>query len=239
MPEEGINLLRHQDILSFEEVYEVVKTGVKMGIEKVRITGGEPLVRKGIVNLVSMLARIDGIRDLSMTTNGILLVSFANSLVDAGLSRVNISLDTLDPEKYRDITHGGNLQHVLRGIKAAKNAGLNPIKLNCVVRDSSNEKDAMEVRKFGMRNGLQVRFIRQMNLEKGDFSVVEGGDGGNCHKCNRLRLTANGMIKPCLFSNVEFSVREFGAEKAIKMALSNKPLEGTQNLSGMFYNIGG
>jgi GTP 3',8-cyclase len=239
MPAEGIQLMNHRDILSFEEITEVVRVAVSLGIDKFRITGGEPLVRKDIVTLVSQMASIEGVKDLSMTTNGIFLEELAQPLKDAGLRRVNISLDTLDPVKFSEITCGGDLNNVLKGIKAAKEAGLEPVKINCVVYKSSNETDALEVKEFGRMNDLQVRFIQQMNLETGEFSVVEGGNGGNCSICNRLRLTANGMVKPCLFDEQEFSVRELGAEKALLEALNCKPLNGCHNRKGSFYNIGG
>ncbi|MDP2335428.1 MAG: radical SAM protein [Bacteroidota bacterium] len=239
MPEEGIHLMNHMDILSFEEITDLVTVAVSYGIDKFRITGGEPLVRKDIVTLVSQLASIKGVNDLSMTTNGIFLEELAQPLKDAGLRRVNISLDTIDPVKFSKITRGGDVNQVLRGIKAASNAGLEPVKINCVVFKSSNEEDAREVKEFGRMNNLQVRFIRQMNLESGEFSVVEGGNGGNCSQCNRLRLTANGMVKPCLFDEQEFSVRELGAEKALLSALNCKPLNGCFNRKGSFYNIGG
>jgi len=239
MPCEGVQLLRHDDILSLEEITDVINAGVKMGIEHVRLTGGEPLVRKGIVNLVQMISGIDGINDLSLTTNGQLLEKFAFELADAGLKRVNVSLDAMDPDEYRLMTRGGEIEPVLRGIDAARKAGLLPIKINCVISDSAQERNAAEVAAYCEEQGLQIRYIHQMNLEKGEFSVVEGGDGGNCASCNRLRLTANGMIKPCLFNDKEFSVREFGAEEAIRLALGNKPACGTNNMTGKFYNIGG
>jgi len=239
MPEDGIHLMNQKDILSFEEITEVVRVAVSLGIDKFRITGGEPLVRKDIVTLVSLMASVQGVKDLSMTTNGIFLEELAQPLKDAGLRRVNISLDTLDPVKFSEITCGGDLNNVLKGIKAAKEAGLEPVKINCVVYKSSNETDALEVKEFGRMNGIQVRFIQQMNLETGEFSIVDGGNGGNCSICNRLRLTANGMVKPCLFDEQEFSVRELGAEKALLEALNCKPLNGCHNRKGSFYNIGG
>ncbi len=239
MPESGIKLLPHKMILTFDEIVEVVKTGIKLGINKVRLTGGEPLVRKGIVELVSMIWNVEGVKDLSMTTNATFLADFAEDLKNAGLQRVNISLDTLNPETYRLTTRGGNIKYVFEGIEAAKKAGLSPIKINCVVMNSSQEKDAKEVSRFCEENDLKVRFIHQMNLSTGEFSIVEGGDGGNCVKCNRLRLTANGKIKPCLFNDLEFDVRELGIEEAYNQAVLNKPKSGTYNKSGEFYNIGG
>ncbi|HLO59696.1 MAG TPA: radical SAM protein [Bacteroidales bacterium] len=239
MPEDGIQLMNHEDILSFEEIRNVVEVAVSMGIDKIRITGGEPLVRKGIVDLVAMLASVKGINDLAMTTNGVLLDKFAGPLKMAGLQRVNISLDTTDPERYSYITRGGEIADVYRGIDKALEAGLTPVKINCVTGLSSTEEDAHLVKEFAHKKGLEVRFIRQMDLKSGEFSIVEGGEGGNCSVCNRLRLTANGRIKPCLFSENEYSVRELGAEKAFSEALNAKPLKGCFNRKGAFYNIGG
>jgi cyclic pyranopterin phosphate synthase len=239
MPAEGITLMPHSDILSFEEIMEVVDAAVTLGVDKVRITGGEPLVRKGIVNLIKMIASKPGIQDLGMTSNGQLLEQFALPLKEAGLHRINISLDTLNPEKYRQITRGGEIEKVLKGIEAAVNAGLTPVKINCVIVKSSAEPDAVEVAEFAKKLGLPVRFIRQMDLEKGEFYIVDGGSGGDCSTCNRLRLTANGMIKPCLFNDMEYNVREHGAHKALQLALGNKPSCGTINKHGEFYNIGG
>ena len=200
MPEKGIKFLSAQDTLSFEEIYDFVKVAVGSGIHKVRLTGGEPLVRKGIVQLVEMLASIPDIKDLGMTTNGILLNRYARDLAKAGLDRVNISLDSLDAGNFQYITRVGKLENVLDGIKAARDAGLNPVKINCVVKDRGLDQDAKEVKEFGEKNGIQVRFIKEMDLESGVFSVVKGGDGGKCHICNRLRLTSDGYLKPCLFS---------------------------------------
>ncbi|MBC34499.1 MAG: radical SAM protein [Bacteroidetes bacterium] len=239
MPEDGITMLKHEDILSFDEIVDVIKTGVDYGINKVRITGGEPLVRKGIVDLIGMIWNIDGIKDLSMTTNAILLDKFAQPLAEAGLQRVNISLDTVDPKKFNEISRGGDIQKVFSGIEAAKKAGLDPIKINCVVWKSSEEEEAKKVGEYCEKNELNVRYIHQMNLSTGEFSVVEGGDGGNCGQCNRLRLTANGNIKPCLFSDLSYNVRTLGIEEAYKQAVGNKPKSGSYNQSGDFYNIGG
>lgn len=231
--------MRHQDILTFEEISDAVKVAVSLGVDKFRITGGEPLVRKDIVALIAQISAVEGVKDLSLTTNGILLEELAQPLKDAGLHRVNISLDTLNAEKFKEITRGGDLNRVLKGIKAAQLAGLDPVKINCVVMESSLEEDAQAVKEFGRKNNLHVRFIHQMNLETGEFSIVEGGNGGNCHQCNRLRLTANGMVMPCLFDEQQFSVRELGAEKALLSALDCKPLNGCFNRKGSFYNIGG
>lgn len=239
MPEDGIKILKHSEILSFDEIVDVVKTGVKYGINKVRVTGGEPLVRNGIVDLIRMIWNTDGVKDLAMTTNAILLTKYADDLKKAGLQRVNISMDTINPEKFNQVSRGGDIAAVFAGIEAAKRAELSPIKINCVLWDASEDKDAEEVANYCKQNNLQVRFIHQMNLSTGEFSVVQGGDGGNCSKCNRLRITAVGDIKPCLFNDLSYNVRMLGVEEAFSQAIGNKPKAGTYNKSGDFYNIGG
>jgi cyclic pyranopterin phosphate synthase len=239
MPEEGVKLISHSDILTYDEIVAFTRVAVAAGVNKVRITGGEPLVRKGVTELIRMLSEISGITDLSMSTNGILLADYARSLADSGLMRVNISLDTLDPLKYRYVTRGGDLQAVLNGIAAAQEAGLRPVKINCVIKSTPDEEDAREVAGYCMREGLEVRFIRQMDLSSGTFSVVHGGSGGDCARCNRLRLTPEGMVRPCLFSDKGFSIRELGAEEALRRALDEKPEKGTANHVNGFYNIGG
>jgi len=210
------------DILSYEEIAQVVRVASEMGINKVRLTGGEPLVRRELPLLVALLAAIPGIRDLSMTTNGILLAGQAHALARAGLQRVNVSLDTVDPASFRRLT-GGELRAVLDGIAAAQAAGLRPVKLNCVVARSTDEPDARGVARFARENGLEVRFIRRMDLRAGTFSVVAGGSGGDCPRCNRLRLSCTGLVRPCLFSDLGFSVREFGARGALERAVRAKP----------------
>lgn len=239
MPEEGVCLLSHSEILSYEEIQQVVTVAVPLGVDKIRLTGGEPLVRKDIVDLVAMIAAVPAVKDLGMTTNGILLERFAGGLARAGLHRVNVSLDTVDPKRFEEITRGGDVKRVFRGIEAAAKAGIHPIKVNCVVGSSALEADAIGVRDYCERNGLQVRFIHQMNLEAGQFGIVEGGSGGHCSSCNRLRLTSNGKMKPCLFSDLEYDIRSLGISKAMELALEAKPEKGTRSVYGCFYNVGG
>lgn len=239
MPEGGVQLLKKEEILSLEEIAEVVNVGAKLGIKKIRLTGGEPLVRKGIVSLVEIINRIEGIEEITMTTNGALLSKFAEPFKKAGLSRINISLDSVVPDQYERITRGGNLKKVFEGIRAAKKAGLTPIKINVVkLNDEANQQIDL-IKKFAADEGLQVRFITQMDLRTGEFTQVEGGDGGNCAICNRLRLLADGTIKPCLFSNKGYNIKELGIEEAFRKALSAKPKKGAINKVGSFYNIGG
>jgi cyclic pyranopterin phosphate synthase len=239
MPQEGIKLLKHSDILSFEEIVEVTKTAVAMGITKVRLTGGEPLVRHGILNLVQAIGMIKGIEDFAMTTNGILLAQYAQALADAGLKRVNISLDTIDADRYRQLTRCGDIEHVFTGIEAAQKAGLSPVKLNCVVGQFSRESDAQAVKEFGKSNDLEVRIIRQMFFETGCFSVVQGGTGGDCARCNRLRLSSNGRIRPCLFSDISFNTRLLGPRQAIQQAVAEKPKAGGPCTHNLMHQIGG
>ena len=234
MPEEGIQLLKHADILTFDEITNFTRIAVNNGVTKVRLTGGEPLVRKGITALVRMISDIPGIADLSMTTNGVLLGEYARELKSSGLHRVNISLDTINPEKFRVITRNGNLEDVLRGIEAALSAGLLPVKINCVIKESKEEDEARGVMQFCKDNNLEIRYIRQMDLVNGHFSTVVGGTGGDCSICNRLRLTANGKLKPCLFNNIEFDIRELGFEKAIKMAVDLKRNVVQKTIQGHF-----
>lgn len=239
MSEEGVPLMSHHDVLSFDEIVEFTRLAVSKGIDKVRITGGEPLVRKGIVTLVKMLSDINGIKDLAMTTNGSLLPRFAEDLKKAGLHRVNISLDSMNSERFHEITRRGKLEDVLKGIDAAEKAGLMPIKINCVIKENSQEEDAQTVKAFAEKRGFDVRFIHQMSLDDGSFSVVEGGEGGHCGICNRLRLSADGKLFPCLFSDIGYSIRELGGEEALNLALKNKPKSGTTSVGHEFYNIGG
>ncbi len=239
MPAEGVSLLKHSEILTFDEIVEFTRTAVGMGVKKVRITGGEPLVRKGIVDLVKLIAGIDGISDFSMTTNGILLKQYAEPLFKAGIKRINISMDTLDEAEFFAISRGGNLRDVIDGILLAKAIGFKPIKLNCVVNKSSQEPNAITVKRFAVANALEVRFIPLMDLDNGIHGVVEGGDGGNCASCNRIRLTPNGIVKPCLFNDIGFSVRELGPKLALERAIDAKPRCGSVSTLGEFYNVGG
>lgn len=239
MPPGGVFSLNHSDILSFEEIFRFTEVAVRFGIDKVRITGGEPLVRKNIVTLVKMISGISGIKDFSLTTNGTMLQEYAQKLKDAGLNRVNISLDTIDPVKYYEITRGGNLQNVLDGIDAAAGAGLFPVKINCVVNKSSEEEHSKAVREFCNAKNLTVRFIQQMSLKDGTFSVVEGGTGGNCGVCNKLRLSSNGDLSPCLFNDTKFNIRKYSFEEVIRMAVGAKPERGTYSINNAFNKIGG
>lgn len=244
MPQEGIKLLDHSQIITFDQIREFTQAAIACGINKIRLTGGEPLVRKDIVKLVKMISSLNGVIDLSMTTNGTLLSKFSKDLKDAGLMRVNISLDTTDPSEYREITRGGEISEVIEGIKSAIESNLSPVKINCVVKESRQEANAIKVAKLGEKLGCIVRFIPQMNLETGHFGIVDGGTGGNCKLCNRIRLTSNGRVHPCLFSDSYIEISKYGNSiegyiKAIKETILIKPSKGENNHTDKFYNIGG
>jgi cyclic pyranopterin phosphate synthase len=171
MPEDGIKLLKHSDMMTFGEIVELTETAVAMGITKVKLTGGEPLVRKGIINLVESIAVVEGIEDFGMTTNGTLLAQYAHDLAQAGLKRINISLDTINSKRYKELTRCGCLDDVFKGLDAAQKACFDPIKLNCVVGQFSNASDEQEVKEFDKSKGMEVRIIRQMCFETGYFSI--------------------------------------------------------------------
>ena len=232
-------LREHGAPLRYEEITRIVRVAAIVGLKQVRLTGGEPLVRRGIVDLVRQIAATPGIEDVSMTTNGTLLGAFASDLHASGLRRVNISLDTLDPLRYAAITRGGSVHEVLAGIAAAQRAGLNPIKINCVVGPDGPGQDADAVAAYAQREGLEIRFIQQMNLACGCFSVVQGGSGGDCARCNRLRLTSDGQIRPCLFSDLSFSVRQLGVAEALARAVAEKPSSGSTCNNRSMHSIGG
>ena len=239
MPRNKTPFIQRHKILSYEEIANFVSTAVGLRFQKVRLTGGEPLMRKGIVSLVEMLAKIEGIEDLSMTTNGTLLSHYAKDLRAAGLHRINISIDTLSPQRYAKITNGGDLKDLLLGIEAAEGAGLIPIKLNCVIENSSEEPDAVAVANFAHERGYHVRFIRRMDIAAGRFCVVQGGSGGDCAHCNRLRLSSDGLLRPCLFSDISIHLREHTPEEAIRKAIHAKPERGSQSKQNLMYAIGG
>jgi cyclic pyranopterin phosphate synthase len=236
---DGVKLLPRDEILSFEEIVQVVEQAARMGVNKVRLTGGEPLVRRDLYSLVAAISRIEGIADLAMSTNGVLLAQNASDLARSGLMRVNVSLDTVDPERYRYLTRGGEVNRVLEGIEAARSAGLEPVKLNCVTGGPCGDADRLSVEQYAREQGLQLRMIPHMDFASGEFSVVQGGSGGDCRRCNRLRLSSDGRIRPCLFSDLSYSVRELGADQALRLAVAHKPEAGRSCTHDWMHGIGG
>ena len=276
MPSEGIKPVEHKEILSYEEIVRILKIAVNIGVKKIRITGGEPLMRRDVAHLIALIKNIAGIKDLSLTTNGVLLEQYAEELTKAGLSRVNVSLDSFKPDRYREITRGGDIDVVLNGLKAAEKAGLVPIKINMVPIRGLNDDEIGEFAKITLKAPYQVRFIEFMPFGIKDIkwpekyisvdeikSIVEGlgpltpvkirksgparyfrFDGAIgvigfisplsnhfCGECNRLRLTADGKLRPCLFSETEIDLKpalRSGApddeiERLIKLSIEVKP----------------
>lgn len=274
MPEDGLKLLRHEEILSYEEIMRFLKVCVQAGISKVRLTGGEPLVRKELDYLIGEMAKLRPSLDISLTTNGLLLPQQAEQLAAAGLKRVNISIDALDPETYRHITRVGTLFHALAGVEAAFEAGLEPVKINVVVLKHLNEELEGFV-ELARRLPVHIRFIEYMSpcgvfdesfyvsaedikqglAEFGRLEAAEAPLGAGparyfrlqgakgligfispisshfCPNCNRLRLTADGKMKTCLFSSDEDDIRGLlrsGSEdgrvlETIRASLDRKP----------------
>jgi len=298
MPACGVSLMSHDDILTYEEIYTVVRAAAELGIDKVRLTGGEPLVRLGLPGLVRMLARIGSINDISLTTNGLLLGRYAAELKQAGLGRVNVSLDTLKPEKFRLITRGSNgLGEVLAGIEAARLAGLNPVKINVVVMAGINDDELVDFAAKTISEGWHIRFIELMlpvGVSMAAAQVVPAGEmrerlgvlgelepclpgAGNgparyfrfpgavgtlgfitpvsehfCFGCNRLRLTSDGRLRPCLLAEDEVDLKpslrrgvsSAELKRLIETAVSRKPLrhhldEGRMPKDRPFSQVGG
>ena len=229
------------DVLSYEQIVSVAKEASKMGIRKIRLTGGEPLVRKDIEQLVSKLAAIEGIDEVCMTTNGSLLADMAIKLKDSGLSRVNISIDSLDADRYHQLTGGGDLQQVLAGIGAAKKAELTPIKINMVILDDTTEEKIEKMQTFCDRQGLQLQKIMQFSLyDRTDLSRrFKTQRPPKCSTCNRLRLTADGHLKPCLFSDNEVKVDFDNIADSILRAVAKKPENGSSCRNRLMNQIGG
>ncbi|MBO9606590.1 MAG: GTP 3',8-cyclase MoaA [Paenibacillaceae bacterium] len=275
MPEEGMTFEPDEKLLRFEEIAEVVRVLAGLGVRKLRLTGGEPMVRRDLEKLVAMLAAIPGIEDIALTTNGIFLAPKAEQLRAAGLTRVNISLDSLHADRFRLITRGGDIRKVLDSIAAAERVGLDPIKINVVLMKGMNDDEIADFLRLTLERKLHVRFIEYMPIGHDDegwkarylplstvlercaelgwdaqpaeavygngparnyriagapgaFGLIHPVSDHFCETCNRLRLTADGNIKPCLYWSDEFNVRRYiGDDRAVEemffRALDIKP----------------
>lgn len=254
-PEERFEFIPHEEILRYEEIVEIIEEAVNLGVTKVRITGGEPLARKGVVDFIKKLREIKKLEDISLTTNGFFLSEYAEKLKDAGLNRVNISLDSLQELKYKRITRGGSLEKVLKGIESALKARLLPIKINTVLIRGINDDEVEDFVGLTLGRPLNIRFIefmpsgeelkdnyrdrfisvleikeslaekysfRSVDINSGDgpakYYQIKGGQGTIgfitalsqhfCKTCNRIRLTSEGKLRPCLFSNKEVDIKQ-------------------------------
>ena len=245
--------MKHNDILSYEELLRVVRVGVSMGIKKVRLTGGEPFVRKGLSDFIGCLGKIPGIEDISVTTNGTLIADKIETLKKAGLTRINISLDSLKPKRFKEITQRDEFHRVDATIKTALAAGLAPVKLNTVLLDGVNGDELEDFARLTLEHPIHVRFIeympigegrkaskgellapaiikrlealgpltalarhnhdgpaRRFKLEgaKGEIGLINPMSNHFCATCNRLRLSADGNLRPCLLSDTKVSLKE-------------------------------
>lgn len=266
MPDHGVPKRAHSEICSLEELCDMAAAAVSLGVRKVRITGGEPLVRRGVVSLCRMLRALPGLEELCLTTNGVRLPELAAPLREAGVDRLNISLDTLRPERYRSITRIGELSSVLRGLDAAEAAGFSHTKLNCVLMGGVNDDEIEDFVRLTQAHPLSVRFIELMPMgacakwEKARFlpagAVLDrvpelepaGTDGVSrlyripgaagtvgliepmshafCAECSRIRITADGKLKPCLHADTEIALRGLHGEAlldAIRQGIARKP----------------
>jgi len=254
MPQAPFVYRKRGEIISYEQIESVATVAARMGIRKVRLTGGEPLVRKDIERLVGKLAAINGIDEVCMTTNGSLLADKARQLKRSGLARVNISIDSLDPTRYSRITRGGQaegldrikpsfggLQQVLAGVDAAIKAALTPIKINMVILDDTTQQDIEAMKAFCQQRGLQLQKIMQFSLyDRADLSTRFATERPpKCSRCNRLRLTADGFLKPCLFSDNEIKVDFGDIAGSILQAVAKKPKDGSSCRSRSMSQIGG
>ena len=244
MPEVPFVYKSHSEILSYEQIEWLIKVAAKMGITKVRLTGGEPLVRKNVEELVAKLAAIDGIDELCMTTNGSLLAEMAVKLKRSGLGRVNISIDSLDADRYQKITRGGDLHQALAGVDAAIKAELTPIKINMVILNDTTEEDVEKMKTFCEQRGVRLQKIMQFSLyDRADLSPPAADFGTErppkCSQCNRLRLTADGFLKPCLFSDNEVKVSFDDIGGSILEAVAKKPENGSSCRNRLMNEIGG
>lgn len=269
IPEEGIKQLDHRELLSLEEIYTVIREFTMLGVDKVRFTGGEPLVRKGILGLIESVSRLEKIKDIAMTTNGALLEQMAKPLKKNGLQRVNISIDTLNEKKFREVTRTGQLSDVIKGIEAAKKEGLG-VKFNVVLMKDFNDDEIEDLIELTKIYDADVRFIELMPIgdnqsyAKAHFMPCEdilkrvdlrplisddphaptkyyryGNAPGRvgfitamsshfCGDCNRMRLTSDGKLKPCLHTNKEIDLRNAirnseNLGDIIKSAIKSKP----------------
>jgi len=238
MPEEGIKLLSHDDILSFERIEEIARAAVHIGITKIRLTGGEPLARRGIVDLVAKLGNISGLPMLAMTTNGTMLAPIAAALASAGLDSVNISLDTLDPERYRSITRWGKIEDALEGFAAAIGAGL-AVKINMVVMEDTTEAEIVAMRDFARSSGAGFQTISRYSLQEMKKDGDEFDRPPPCAACNRIRLMANGVLRSCLHSDIDIKVDFSDIEGSLKAAILGKPARGAVSSTLSVGQIGG
>ena len=277
MPADGVPPLAHGDVLSYEELLQVAQAGVGLGVRKIRVTGGEPLVRKGVVDFIASLCALPERPEVVLTTNGLLLAEMAEALARAGLSRVNVSLDTLRPERFFEITRREGLDRVLAGLEAAQRAGLTPLKINMVPIRGVNDDEIVAFARLALKHPWDIRFIEFMPFDAdldyrseqrvpgpaimeelarlgvllpvsspgvqgpartyryagspGQIGIIPSVSGHLCGACNRLRVTADGRVRPCLLDGHEYDLRGLlrqgvtlaGVQEVLSAAIAAKP----------------
>ena len=300
MPEEGMDFLSHGEILRYEEILHLVRLCVEKGIRKVRLTGGEPLVRKGFLRFLKSLREIDGLKEITLTTNGVLLKDFAAGIRDCGVRRINISLDSLKPEKFSRITGRDSFKEVWNGIQEAERLGFDPIKINVVAMRGVNDDEILDFARLTMERPYHIRFIEKMPVgghnrwsvesfmpilevydristigdltpilkrssldgpaqryildgARGEIGLIGALSNHFCSICNRLRLTADGHLRSCLFSDQEIDIKSplrKGEGDAALMGLIEKAIidkpeshnltrQGLRNCARQMSSIGG
>lgn len=276
MSEEGVEFMPHAEILTYEEMLVIIKLCIQKGIRKLRLTGGEPLIRKGVIDFIKKVSELDGLEEVTLTTNGVYLKEFAHSLRQSGIYRINVSMDTLRPDRFFNITRRDLFDRVREGIEEAELTGLNPIKINVVIMKGVNDDEILDFAQLTYSKPYHVRFIelmpvgdpekwtphrfistrevfdkistlgkiipvssdplagpaRRFTLEgsKGEIGLIGALSYHFCENCNRLRLTADGKLRGCLFSDSETDIKEplrNGANeyilKLIEETIQNKP----------------
>ena len=267
MPEEGVCKRAHHEMMNEDEVVTAVEVAAALGIHKIRLTGGEPLVKRNIVSICRRVASVEGITEVCLTTNGILLPQLGKQLKEAGVNRLNLSLDTLDPEKYAHITRIGKLEQFQAGLEAALEAGFEKVKINAVLIGGFNDDEIEDLAHLTMEYPVDMRFIELMPIQdhdefgeeayvpysrvleklpeakpmpqdggvaklyrlpgaKGNIGLISPDSAHFCGECNRIRLTADGKLKPCLHAPDEFSIKGLdfeGMKQVFEQAIRNKP----------------
>ena len=267
MPEEGVCKRAHHEMMNEDELVTAVEVAASLGIQKIRLTGGEPLVKRNILSICRRVAAVEGIREVCLTTNGILLPQLGRQLREAGVSRLNLSLDTLDPRKYAHITRIGQIEQFHAGLEAALEAGFEKVKINAVLIGGFNDDEIVDLAHLTKRYPVDMRFIELMPIQdhdefgeeaylpysrvleklpeavpvpqdggvaklyrlpgaKGNIGLISPVSAHFCGECNRLRLTADGKLKPCLHAPDEYSIKgldKAGMQAVFEQAIWNKP----------------
>lgn len=240
MPEEGIALKSHNNMLSYESIALITHHAAKLNIKKIRLTGGEPLIKRDIETLVKMIRDSGDFEQINMTTNGSLLdLKTAKALKNSGLTRINISLDSIDESHFRAITRTGNLKNVLHGIDNAIEADLSPIKINMVVFSDTTKNEIIEMENFCKIKGIKLQTIKHFSLKSRHQTGTAFNRPKPCNTCDKIRLTADGYLKPCLFSDNEFKIDMKNIEKSLKTTISMKPECGSHCNNRAMSQIGG